>query len=92
MLYKNVQSRFKDGADEKTGCVFCSADFIPLVEKHRAISSRPAQAPIRGRGGRGAPGAMVTGRGGGPTGTRGGGGNRRGPPKDKMDQLAAYFV
>lgn len=90
VLYKNVQSRFKDGADEKSGCVFCSMDFIPLVEKHRAISSRPAQAPTRGRGGRGATaGTMVTGRGAGPIGTRG---NRRGPPKDKMDQLAAYFV
>ncbi|KAG4065539.1 hypothetical protein HA402_013309 [Bradysia odoriphaga] len=91
VLYKNVQSRFKDGADEKTGCVFCSMDFIPLVEKHRAISSRPAQAPTRGRGSRGAAGSMVPSRGGGPIVARGGG-NRRGPPKDKMDQLAAYFV
>lgn len=87
VLYKAGPTRFKDGADEKTGCVFCSADFIPLVEKHRAISSRPAQ--ITTRGNRGAITVTTTGRGAGPIGTRG---NRRGPPKDKMDQLAAYFV
>lgn len=93
VLYKNGTTRFKDGAEEKTGCVFCSADFIPLVEKHRAISSRPAQPTTRGRGGRGGAVVTATGRGGGggggPIGTRG---NRRGAPKDKMDQLAAYFV
>lgn len=91
VLYKNVQTRFKDGTDEKIGCVFCSADFIPLVEKHRAISSRPAQVATRGRGSRGAVNAMATGRGVGAIGGRGGG-NKRGQPKDKMDQLAAYFV
>lgn len=89
VLYKNGQTRFKDGADEKSGCVFCSADFIPLVEKHRAVSSRPAQVTNRGRGSRGAVNAVTTSRGAGPIGSRG---NRRGPPKDKMDQLAAYFV
>lgn len=88
-VYKNGQTRFKDGSEEKTGCVFCSADFIPLVEKHRAISSRPAQVTNRGRGSRGSGTVTNTGRGAGPIGTRG---NRRGPPKDKMDQLAAYFV
>ncbi len=61
-----------------------------MVEKHRAISSRPAQVTTRGRGSnRGTVNAMTTGRGAGPIGSRG---NRRGPPKDKMDQLAAYFV
>lgn len=90
VLYKSDQTKFKDGSDEKAGCVFCSADFIPLVEKHRAISTRPAQITNRGRGGnRGALNVTTTGRGAGPIGSRG---NRRGPPKDKMAQLAAYFV
>lgn len=56
-----------------------------MVEKHRAVASRPVN--IRGgRGGRG------TGRGGNKSGRgRGGRGGAR-QPKDKMAQLAAYFV
>ena len=85
-------TKFKDGSEEKSGCVFCCADFIPLVEKHRAISTRPAQITTRGgRGGGGRPMAMTTTRGGIAMGGSGRG-NRGRPPKDKMAQLAAYFV
>lgn len=64
-----------------------------MVEKHRAVASRPVN--IRGgRGGRGGGrGGSKGGRGasaGG--GSRGGGRGGRGQPKDKMAQLAAYFV
>jgi len=83
VVYKSEKTRFKDGSEEKTGCIFCLPDFVPLVEKHRAVASRPATIN-KGRGVRG--------------GARGGrgavGGNSRGrrAPKDKMAQLAAYFV
>lgn len=85
VVYKEDQTKFKDGTTEKTGCLFCTADFIPLVEKHRAVFTRPAQASARGaRGGRrGMPATR-----GAPTG-RGGKGKQ---PKDKMAELAAYFV
>ena len=61
--------------------MFCDTVFKPLVEKHHAIEKRrrrggPSRAP--GRGGRGR-GGRSRGRG-------------RGKPKDKMAQLAAYFV
>lgn len=87
VIYKADATKFKDGADEKLGCVFCTAEFMPLVEKHRAVSSRPALASARGGRGGG-------GRGGGATVTIGGGrGGRggRGPPiKDKMQLLALH--
>lgn len=82
VLYKSEKSKFKDNSEEKTGCIFCSQDFTHLVEKHRAISTRPAQVNIRGRGNNNS-----TGRGKGRS-TRG----RPKQPKDKMAQLAAYFV
>lgn len=89
VVYKADQSKFKDNAEEKTGCLFCNADFIPLVEKHRAVSTKPIQTTST-RGGRGRGGVSV---GNGPS--RGGAsnrGNRGRPPKDKMAALAAYFV
>lgn len=84
VVYKSDKTKFKDGCEEKIGCVFCSQEFTHLVEKHRAITSRPANA----RGGRGG------GRGGNKSGGRGGGASRGRPkqPKDKMAHLAAYFV
>lgn len=85
--YKSDQTKFKDGSEEKTGCLFCCIEFIPLVEKHRAVATRPAQAGGRGRG-RGGATAGATSRGASGSG-RGGRGR---PPKDKMAQLAAYFV
>lgn len=87
VLYKSDKTKFKDGSEEKSGCIFCSADFTHLVEKHRAVASRPVN--IRGgRGGRGGGRGAKSGRGGG-RGGRGGGARQ---PKDKMAQLAAYFV
>lgn len=71
--YKQEKSKLPGEATEMTGCVFCSSQFSSLVEKHRAVASRPAGAG-RGRGGRGK--------------SRG----KPRPPKDKMAQLAAYFV
>lgn len=88
VVYKADQTKFKDNAEEKTGCLFCSPDFIPLVEKHRAVATKPISTNST-RGGRGR-GVSI---GNGPS--RGGGSSRgaRGrPPKDKMAQLAAYFV
>lgn len=61
---------------------------MPLVEKHRAVSSRPALASARGGrgGGRGGAAAVSIGNG---RGGRGGAG--RGPPiKDKMQLLALH--
>ena len=68
------------GATEHSGCMFCDPIFSSLVEVKHA-SARRNRAP-RGRGG---------GRGRGGRG-RGRGGKGRGKPKDKMAQLAAYFV
>lgn len=87
VVYKSDKTKFKDGSEEKSGCIFCSTDFTNLVEKHRAVASRPVN--IRsGRGGtRGGRGGKP-GRGG--SGRGGRGGSRQ--PKDKMAQLDAYFV
>ncbi|KAH8362529.1 hypothetical protein KR084_012608 [Drosophila pseudotakahashii] len=104
VVYKSDKSKFKDGSEEKSGCIFCSTDFSHLVEKHRAVASRPVRSGGGSRGGKvgrggggvggppGAAGGAVT-AGGGPGpggGGRGGRGGRQ--PKDKMAQLAAYFV
>lgn len=91
VVYKSDQTKFKDGTEEKTGCLFCCAEFVPLVEKHRAVSTRPVQATNTRGGGRGGRGGVMVGastRGGSSAG-RGRGGRA---PKDKMAQLAAYFV
>lgn len=91
VIYRADATKFKDGSDEKLGCVFCTAEFMPLVEKHRAVSSRPAHASARGGrgGGRGGGAAVAIGNGRG--GGRGGGAGGRGPPiKDKMQLLALH--
>lgn len=67
------KSKLPNEAAEMSGCVFCAPQFSALVEKHRAVASKPVTAG-RGRGGRG----------------RSRGKPRQ--PKDKMAQLAAYFV
>lgn len=59
-----------------TGCIFCSESFSKLVEKHKAVANRPVGRPNK-------PG----GKGG-----RGRGRGKPRQPKDKMAQLAAYFV
>ncbi|KAJ8922656.1 hypothetical protein NQ315_007688 [Exocentrus adspersus] len=75
--YKQEKSKLPNGATEMKGCVFCSNDFTKLVDRPKvAVVSRPR--PFRG--------GKTGGRGG-----RGRGGRGR-QPKDKMAQLAAYFV
>lgn len=56
-----------------TGCVFCTPAFMALVEKHRAVASKPVTTRSRGH-------------------TKGRSRGKPRPPKDKMAQLAAYFV
>ena len=60
------------------GCIYCNPELNALVEKSHAVMLRRRPAGGRGRG---------RGRGG-----RGRGGGGRKAPKDKMAQLAAYFV
>lgn len=67
------KSKLPNEATEMSGCVFCTPVFAALVEKHRAVASKP----------------VVT-RGRGHTKSRNRGKPK--PPKDKMAQLAAYFV
>ncbi|XP_043249264.1 DNA topoisomerase 3-beta-1 isoform X2 [Colletes gigas] len=71
--YKQEKSKLPNKATEMTGCVFCTAAFVALVEKHRAVASKPvvtrSHSHIKGR-------------------TRG----KPRPSKNKMAELAAYFV
>ncbi|XP_014227771.1 DNA topoisomerase 3-beta-1 [Trichogramma pretiosum] len=71
--YKQDKSKLPNEETEMTGCVFCTPAFTALVEKHRAVASKPVATRGRGHG---------KGR------SRG----KPRPPKDKMAQLAAYFV
>lgn len=75
--YKQEKSKLPNGVSESKGCVFCNTDFSRLVDRPKtAVNSRPPR-PFRG----------------GKTGGRGRGrGGRARQPKDKMAQLAAYFV
>ena len=80
--YKEGKSKLSDDKLEASGCIFCDQELSMLVEKHHAVMMRRrAQPGSRGRG---------RGRGGRGRG-RGGRGGRK-APKDKMSQLAAYFV
>lgn len=80
VVYKSENTKFKDGSLEKTACIFCSSDFIPLVEKHKAIATNLSQSGgSRGRG-------SSRGRGRGSENSRGAKGG------DKMAQLAAFFI
>lgn len=87
MVYKSDKSKFKDGSEEKSGCIFCSSEFAHLVEKHRAVASRQVRSGGASRGGGGGGAASGPGAGNARGGRHGGR-----PPKDKMAQLAAYFV
>ena len=79
--YKEGKSKLADDKLEKEGCIFCDNELSQLVEKQHAVFMRKRNTAGRGRGARG------RGRGG-----RGGRGRGRKAPKDKMSQLAAYFV
>ncbi|XP_008546120.1 DNA topoisomerase 3-beta-1 [Microplitis demolitor] len=72
--YKSDKSKLPNEATEMTGCVFCTPVFTQLIEKHRAVASKPVITRSRGHS----------------TKSRGRGKSR--PPRDKMAQLAAYFV
>lgn len=67
------KSKLPNEATEMSGCVFCTPAFAALVEKHRAVASKPV---------------VTRGRGHAKSRNRG----KPKPPKDKMAQLAAYFV
>ncbi|KAK3783011.1 hypothetical protein RRG08_015351 [Elysia crispata] len=79
--FKEGKSPLPEGMSEHQGCVFCDPIFKPLMEKHHAAALRRGGNRMNRGGGRG------RGRGG-----KGRGGRGRGKPKDKMAQLAAYFV
>ena len=80
--YKEGKSKLSDDKLEASGCIFCDNELSQLVEKHHAVLMRRR---AQGGGGRG------RGRGRGGRGGRGRGRGRK-APKDKMSQLAAYFV
>jgi len=79
--YKEGKSKLSDDKLEATGCIFCDQELSQLVEKHHAVFMKRRNLQQGGGRGRG------RGRGGGRGGRRG-----RKAPKDKMSQLAAYFV
>lgn len=72
--YRPEKTKFANNVTETKGCIFCTEEFIKLVEKHKAVLSKPKfNRNVRSSGrGRGRP--------------------RPKQPKDKMAQLAAYFV
>lgn len=72
-VFFQEKTKLPDEVTEMTGCVFCTPAFVPLVEKHRAVASKPVMTKGRGH-------AKGRGRG------------KARHPKDKMAQLAAYFV
>lgn len=74
--YRSDKSKLPNEATEKTGCIFCSDHFSKLVEKRRAAANSRPSRPFRG----------------GKTAGRGRGRPTKRQPKDKMSQLAAYFV
>ena len=76
--FNRANSPLPDSKTQHRGCVFCDHVLAPLIKQHHASSRHP----MFKRGG---------GRGGG-RGRRRGRGRGRGRPKDKMSQLAAYFV
>ena len=81
--YNEGKTKLNDYKLSAEGCIYCDPDLSKLVEKHHAVMTR------RRTGGGGGP----AGRGG-KRGSAGPGGKakRKKQPKDKMSQLAAYFV
>ncbi|XP_022920150.1 DNA topoisomerase 3-beta-1 [Onthophagus taurus] len=72
--YKSEKTKLPNDKKEMKGCIYCSPEFVNLVEKHKAVMNIRGNRVHRGRGGRGR------------------GRPRPKQPKDKMAQLAAYFV
>ena len=77
--YKEGKSKLPGERLAGEGCIYCDPVLSNLVEKSYAVLGKSKRVGGAGRGGRG------RGRGG-----RGRGGRKA--PKDKMSQLAAYFV
>ena len=77
MQYKEGKSKLPKERLSKEGCIYCDSDLNQLVEKSQAVLMKSRRGGGRGRG---------RGRGGR------GRGRGRGAPKDKMSQLANYFV
>lgn len=72
--YRTEKSKFPNDLTEMKGCIFCTAEFAKLVEKHKAVLNKSRfNKNIR-------------------TSSRGRGRPRPKQSKDKMAQLAAYFV
>lgn len=74
--YRAERTRLPGALTEMTACLFCNPNFTALVEKHRAVAARAGGGAGRGGRGRGARHAK----------------HKNKQPKDKMAQLAAYFV
>lgn len=73
--YRAEKTKFPNDVTEMKGCIFCTDEFSKLVEKHKAVLSKPRyNKNIRS------------------SSNRGRGRPRPKQPKDKMAQLAAYFV
>ncbi len=87
--YKEGKSKLAGDATQAEGCIFCDSALSSLVEKQHAVFMRRRNQGQTGGGGSAAAGGRGRGRGRGRRG-RGGGGAKA--PKDKMSQLAAYFV
>ncbi|KAL1467832.1 hypothetical protein MTO96_041884, partial [Rhipicephalus appendiculatus] len=76
--YKLEKTKLPGAQTEAVGCIFCDVTLSGLVERHQALKPRNN---YRRAAGANAGGGRGRGRG-----------RRRGKPKDKMAQLAAYFV
>ncbi|KAH6923707.1 hypothetical protein HPB50_005177 [Hyalomma asiaticum] len=76
--YKLEKTKLPGAQTEAVGCIFCDVTLSGLVERHQALKPRNN---YRRTAGANAGGGRGRGRG-----------RRRGKPKDKMAQLAAYFV
>lgn len=81
VTYAEGKTKLQDDKLQAEGCIFCDKDLSALVEKHHAVFLRRRQG-----GGGGGPAGKARG------GRRGGRGRAKKQPKDKMSQLAAYFV
>jgi DNA topoisomerase-3 len=82
--YNEGKTKLSDYKLTAEGCMYCDPELSKLVEKHHAVMTR------RRVGGGGGPAGRGGKRGGGAG--PGGKAKRKKPPKDKMSQLAAYFV
>lgn len=76
--YSRTKSPLPEDKTQHQGCIFCDPLLKPLVKLSHAVSKHPMYKVGRGRGGRRGRGSRR--------------GKGRGRPKDKMSQLASYFV